>query len=81
MQNANLDSNATQNQTNINYNMKKKQNEINTDLIAHGEHIADDLASLKLKLNDEQIEALTEFVQQYMQTAVERVLEFPEWFE
>ena len=81
MQNANLDSNATQNQTNINYNMKKKQNEINTDLIAHGEHIADDLASLELKLNDEQIEALTEFVQQYMQTAVERVLEFPEWFE
>jgi len=64
--------------------MEKQQNEINTDitdLIAHGEHIADDIASLELKLNDEQIEALTEFVQQYMQTAVERVLEFPEWFE
>ena len=64
--------------------MEKQQNEINTeitDLIAHGEHIVDDLASLELKLDAKQIEVLTEFVQQYIQTAAERVVEFPEWFE
>jgi hypothetical protein len=67
--------------------MGKQQNEINTeitDLIAHGEHIADDLASLELQLDDKQIEVLTEFVQRYIQTAVERGVEFPlvpEWFE
>ena len=52
-----------------------------TDLVAHGEHIADDLASLELQLDDKQIEVLTTFVQQYIQAAVERVAESPEWFE
>ena len=52
-----------------------------TDLVAHGEHIADDLASLELNLDDKQIEVLTEFVQRYIQTAVETVIDNQEWFE
>jgi hypothetical protein len=63
--------------------MQEQQNEIDTnvtDLIAHSEHIADDLESLDLKLDNKQIEVLTEFIQQYIQTSVERVLEFPDWF-
>jgi hypothetical protein len=51
------------------------------DLVAHSEHIADDLADLGFNFTDEQIEALVAFTQCYIKAAVERVLESPEWFE
>lgn len=64
------------------YNISMSEINTNiTDLVAHGEHIADDLASLELQLDDKQIEVLTTFVQQYIQSAVETVIDNQEWFE
>lgn len=57
---------------------------INTDLVAHGEHIADDLvdtlSDAGLELTETQLDKLIEFVQGYIETSIETVLEYPEWF-
>ena len=57
---------------------------INTDLVAHEEHIADDLvdtlSDAGLKLTETQLDKLIEFVQGYIVTSIETVLENPEWF-
>ena len=58
---------------------------INTDLVAHGEHIADDLvdtlSDAGLELTEAQLDKLIEFVQGYIETSIETVLENPEWFD
>ena len=58
---------------------------INTELVAHGEHIADDLADtlseVGLELTEAQLDKLVEFVQAYIETSIETVLENPEWFD
>ena len=56
-----------------------------TDLVADSEQIADDLLyefkGSANELNKEQFAAIIEFVQVYIQTSIETVLEFPEWFD
>ena len=56
-----------------------------TDLVADSEQIADDLLyefkGSDNELNKEQFAAIIEFVQVYIQTSIETVLEFPEWFD
>ena len=58
---------------------------INTDLVAHGEHIADDLtdtlSEVGLELTGAQFDKLVEFVQGYIEVSIETVLENPEWFD
>lgn len=58
---------------------------INTELVADGEHIADDLSELiKLvgeEMSEKMFDAMVEFVQTYIEISVETVLEFPEWFK
>ena len=62
---------------------------INTDLVADTEHIADDIKAtlclhggdVGLELTGKQLDALVEFVREYIEVSIETVLEFPEWFD
>lgn len=61
------------------YNNSMK--EVNTDLVAHGEHIMDDLLECFPNIKDEEVASkLVEFVQSYIAAAVETTLDNPEWF-
>jgi len=56
-----------------------------TDLVAHSEHIADDLTDMlkteNIELTEKQFESIIEFVQAYIQSSVKTAIEFPEWFD
>jgi hypothetical protein len=54
---------------------------INTQLVAHAEHISEDLASEFPDLDDATINKLVEFVETYIKSAVEIALENPKWFK
>jgi|LakMenE01Jun11ns_1017448.scaffolds.fasta_scaffold8342850_2 hypothetical protein len=54
---------------------------INTDLIAHSEHIIDDVYSTFDNIDDATAQKIVEFTQAYIKAAVEIALESPEWFE
>lgn len=51
-----------------------------TSLIAHTEHIVDDIEAVFPELSDDQIAKFAEFVESYMRASIESVLEFPEWY-
>jgi hypothetical protein len=53
---------------------------INTDLIAHAEHILDDVYDTFPNIDDATAQKIVEFVQAYIKGAVEITLESPEWF-
>lgn len=54
---------------------------INTDLVAHGEHIMDDLFECFPNIKDKELASkLVEFVQSYIAAAVEITLDNSEWF-
>ena len=54
--------------------IESKSNDL-TELVAHREHIADDLAGMGYE-DDE----LVDFVETYIKAAIETVLDHPEWF-
>jgi len=58
---------------------------IDTELVADGEHIADDLsATIKLigeEMSEKMFDAMVEFVQSYIVVSVETALESPQWFK
>jgi hypothetical protein len=54
--------------------IESKSNDL-TELVAHREHIADDLAEMGYE-DDE----LVDFVETYIKAAIETVLDHPEWF-
>jgi hypothetical protein len=57
----------------------------NTDLVAHREHIAEDLyetlETSGIELTEKQIDDIIKFVQVYMHVSIEAVIEYPAWFK
>jgi len=53
-----------------------------TDLVAHSEHIADDVDATfeNDNLSDSVKEKIVEMIETYIATSIETVLENPEWF-
>jgi hypothetical protein len=55
----------------------------NTELVAHNEHISDDVEAVFANDNlDEAVKAkIVEMIETYIATSIETVLENPEWFK
>jgi non-homologous end joining protein Ku len=53
-----------------------------TDLVAHSEHIADDVDAVfeNDNLSDSVKEKIAEMIETYIASSIETVLENPEWF-
>ena len=53
-----------------------------TDLVAHNEHIADDVDAVFVNdnLSDSVKEKIAEMIETYIASSIETVLENPEWF-
>ena len=54
---------------------------INTNMVAPGEHIIDDVYDTFPNIDDAMAQKIVEFTQAYIRVAVEVALESPEWFE
>ena len=51
------------------------------ELIAHNEHICDDVEEMFPELDEATKARIVDMIETYIETSIETVLENPEWFE